>query len=103
MNSRSGTEPTGVDEAGKLYATAYTAHYVANDLREAFQLYRSLMAAHPDTPEAGYSQSQILNIVNAVVPKQKILDAQVSLALAYLDNGADATCDELEPRHERRS
>jgi hypothetical protein len=87
MNYRSAREPTGFNEAGRLYATAYAAHYAAKDLRGAFELYRSLMATHPDTPEAGYSQSQILNIANAVVPKQKILDAQVELALAYLESG----------------
>ena len=87
MNHGSAREPTGINEAGRLYATAYAAHYAAKDLRGAFELYRSLMATHPDTPEAGYSQSQILNIANAVVPKQKILDAQVELALAYLESG----------------
>ena len=87
MNHRSARKPTGIDEAGRMYATAYATHYTAKDLHGAFELYRSLMETYPDTPEAGYSHSQILNIANAVVSKEQIFDAQVELALAYLETG----------------
>ena len=30
---------------------------------------------------------QVQNIVNAVVPRQKLLDAQMELALAHLEHG----------------
>jgi len=73
--------------ARKQYAAAYATHYSKRDLREALELYRGVMAAHPDTPEARYSQSQIQNIVKAVVPSQELLDAQVDLALTHIGHG----------------
>jgi len=73
-------------EAGQQYAVAYAAHYTTKDLPEALELYKGVMAAHPNTREAEYSRSQIQNIVNAVVPKQEIFDAQVDLALAHFEH-----------------
>jgi hypothetical protein len=78
---------TGPTEVGLQYAAAYAAHYTAKDLHEAFMLYRGVMAAHPKSLEAEYSRSQIQNIVNAVVPKQELFDAQVDLALAQFEHG----------------
>ncbi|MEJ2240223.1 MAG: hypothetical protein P8X82_18185 [Gemmatimonadales bacterium] len=86
MRERNDTGLAEVAEAGQQYAAAYAAHYTTKDLREALRLYRGVMAAHPNTQEAGYSQSQIQNIVNAVVPRQELLDAQVDLALAHFDH-----------------
>lgn len=73
-----------VTAAGTKYAVAYAAHTQAKKLREAIGLYRGVMVDHPDSPEAGYSQSQIQNIASSVVSKQEILDAQADLALAQL-------------------
>ena len=81
---RNGTAPTG---AGQQYAAAYAAHYTTKDLREALGLYNSILAAHPDTQEAGFSRSQIQNIANLVVPKKELFDALVNLALAHSDHG----------------
>jgi hypothetical protein len=53
-------------------------------LYEALELYKGIMAAQPNTKEAEYSRTQIQNIVQSVVPKQRLLDAQVELALTYL-------------------
>ena len=78
---------TGPTEAGQQYAAAHAAHYTTKNLREALDLYKGIIAAHPDTREAGYSRSQIQNIVNAVVPEQGLFDAQVDLALAHLEHG----------------
>jgi len=78
---------TGFTEAGQQYAAAYAAHYKTKDLHEALELYKGVMAAHPNTREAEYSRSQIQNIVNAVVPKQELFDAQVDLALAHFEHG----------------
>ena len=75
---------TGFTEAGQRYAAAYAAHYTTKDLHEAIDLYKGIMAAHPNTKEAEYSRTQILNIVQSVVPKQRHLDAQVELALTCL-------------------
>jgi hypothetical protein len=72
-------------EAGQQYAAAYDAHYTTKDMYKAFKLYGRIIAAHPDTYEAGYSRSQVQNIVNAVVPKQKVMDALVELALTHFE------------------
>ena len=72
---------TAVTDVRRQYAAAYAAHYTERDLPAALQLYRKVMASHPSALEAGYSRAQIHNIVNAVVPKQEIQDAQIELAL----------------------
>jgi hypothetical protein len=76
---------TKLTEAGQQYATAYDAHYTTKDMYKAFKLYGRIIATHPDTDEAGYSRSQVQNIVNAVVPKQKVMDALVELALTHFE------------------
>jgi|RhiMetStandDraft_8_1073273.scaffolds.fasta_scaffold93568_1 hypothetical protein len=79
---RNETVPT---EASRQYATAYAAHYTGRDLPVALQLYKKLMASHPTAQEAGYSWRQVQNIVNAVVPKQELLDAQMGLVLVHFE------------------
>jgi hypothetical protein len=76
---------TKLTEAGQQYATAYDAHYTTKDMYKAFKLYGRIIAAHPDTDEAGYSRSQVQNIVKAVVLKQKVMDALVELALTHFE------------------
>jgi len=75
---------TALTEAGKQYAKAYAAHYTKKDFHEALELYKGIMAVHSNTKEAEYSRTQIQNIVQSVVPKQRLLDAQVELALTCL-------------------
>mgnify|MGYP000113779290 CR=1 FL=1 len=77
---------TRLTEAGRQYADAYAAHYTGRDLPVALQLYRKVMASHPDAREASYSRTQVQNIVNTVVPKQELLDAQIELAVAQLEH-----------------
>jgi len=79
---------TILTDAGKKYAAAYDTHYTVKDMHEAFVLYGRLIAAHPNTQEAKYSRSQVKNIVNAVVPKQEIMDALVKLALVHFEQDA---------------
>ena len=79
---RNETVPT---EASRQYAAAYAAHYTGRDLPLALQLYKELMASHPTTQEAGYSRTQVQNIVNVVVPKQELLDAQMELVLVHFE------------------
>lgn len=74
---------TGHTAASEQYQAALVLHYTTKDLREALAQYKRIMAAHPDSQEAGYCRSQIQNIVNAVVPKQELFDAHVDLALAH--------------------
>jgi len=76
---------TILTEAGQQYATAYDAHYKSKEMYKAFKLYGRIIAAHPDTDEAGYSRCQVQNIVNAVVPKQKVMDALVELARTHFE------------------
>lgn len=73
-------------EESRQYAAAYAAHYVDRDLPLALQLYKKLMASHPSAQEAGYSRMQVQNIVNAVVPKQELLDAQMELVVAHFEH-----------------
>lgn len=72
---------TGV---GQQYAAAHAEQYETKDLQSALTHYQALVVAHPDTPEAGYSRSQIQNIVKAVVPLQTFTDAQADLAALHL-------------------
>ncbi len=74
-----------IPAADRAYAAAHAAHYSQRDLAAALRLYRDLIAARPNAPEARYSRTQIQNIVDTVVPAQELLDAQVGLALARLD------------------
>ena len=72
---------TELTEAGRDYAAAYAGHYTDRDLPKALQLYLKVISAHPGTKEAGYARSQAQNIINATVPDQELLDAQVKLAV----------------------
>ena len=72
-------------KAGQDYAVAYAAHYNTKNVKEAFELYRGVMAAYPESQEAMYSQQQIENIVATVVPKQEIFDTHVHMALARFE------------------
>lgn len=72
---------TELTEAGRDYAAAYAAHYTDHNLPKALQLYLKVISAHPGTKEAGYARSQAQNIINATVPDQELLDAQVKLAV----------------------
>ena len=76
-------------EAARQYAAAYEFHYAHKNLREAFKLYKEILATYPDTKEAGYAKSQIQNIVNAVVPKEERLSVQMDLAAAAFERAAD--------------
>lgn len=71
--------------AGRQYAMAHAAHYVARDLPLALQLYKAVLALHPSTQEADYSRTQVQNLVNTVIPRQKLLEAQMELAVAHFE------------------
>lgn len=71
--------------ASQQYAAAYVAHYTDHDLSSAFRLYRELLASYPDEKEADYSRMQIHNIICSVVPEQELFDAQIELALFYME------------------
>jgi hypothetical protein len=71
--------------AGQDYTKAHDMHYKTKDLPKAFKLYRGIIADYPGTEEVGYSLSQVQNIVNAVVPKQEVMDALVALTLDHFE------------------
>ena len=80
---RNDTEQT---EPDRQYAAAYAAHYTQRDLPTALQLYRKVVTSYPGAQEADYARSQIQNIVNIVVPKRELLDAQIALAVAHFEH-----------------
>ena len=80
------SDHTRLRDAAREYAAAYAAHYSERDLAKALRLYKKIMASHASAPEAGYSRTQVQNIVDAVVPEQELLDAQMKLALARLED-----------------
>ena len=75
---------TDLTEASWQYAAAHAAHYETEDLREAHRL-RGILAAHPDSQEAGISQSQIRNIIKEVVPDRELFKAELGMAMAHFD------------------
>jgi len=74
----------GDKQASDKYAKAYAAHYKTKKLEDAIALYREIIKSHESAPEAGYSRSQLMNIVSSVVPGEELLSAQVKLALNHL-------------------
>ena len=78
-------DDTVLTEAGRQYAAAHEAHHGSKNLRQALELYKGVMAAHPETRESADSRSQIRNIVKAVVPKQELSDAEMDLACTHLE------------------
>ena len=78
------TNETTTTKAGQDYAAAHAMHYKTKDLQEALGLYEGIMAAHPDTHEATYFRTQIQNIAKSVIPKQELLDAELSMARAHI-------------------
>ena len=81
---------TELTETGRQYAAAYAAHYTERNLPVALQLYRNVLAAHPGDPEAGYSRTQIQNIIHAVVPQQELLEAHIHMAVAHFQHESSA-------------
>ena len=76
---------TDLTEVRRQYAEAYAAHYSQRDLPRALALYTQLIAGHPTEQEANDSRMQLQNIVNAVVPKQELMDVQIEQVLAHFD------------------
>jgi hypothetical protein len=71
-------------KANQMYIAAHQEQYKNRDLPAALAIYREIIAAHPESKEAGYSRGQIRNIASKVVPQQELLDAQLDLALSHL-------------------
>jgi hypothetical protein len=94
-------KPERPTKASRQYAKAYAVQYTSRDLHAALKLHRGIMAAYPDSIEAGYSRMQIINIVTDIVPRQELLNAQAELALAHLEF-EEATCDGARRDHTPR-
>jgi len=78
---------TEASEASHEYTVAYTAHYSKRNLPLALALYEKLISERPNSQEANFSRMQVQNIVNAIVPKQERLEAQIELARHYCEHG----------------
>jgi hypothetical protein len=85
-------------EAGRKYASAYDAHYGRREIGEACTLYEDIIANHQGTREAGYSRSQVRNIVNDVVSKEKILNALLELARSHFSHNVPLDADIVASR-----
>lgn len=48
----------------ELYKQAYDYHYNTNEFSKALELYKQIISQFPESPEAGYSETQIENIEN---------------------------------------
>jgi hypothetical protein len=91
------THPAARNSA-QQYAEAHAAHYTAKDLRTAIEAYHRIIVAHPTSPEAGYSRTQILNIASRVISKDVLLEAQRTLALAELGEDRHSGIPDAAPR-----
>ena len=61
------------------YAVAYAAHYSGADISGALEGYVQIVERYPDSAEAGYARSQILNVLTSLVPQGKVLAAHLTL------------------------
>jgi outer membrane protein assembly factor BamD (BamD/ComL family) len=84
-------------EPARQYAEAHAAHYTAKNLRTALESYHRIIMAHPASPEAGYSRTQILNIASRIISKDVLLEAQRTLALAELGEDRDSRIPDPAP------
>jgi hypothetical protein len=73
---------TDYGKAREQYDAAHAMHYQEGDLPHAIKLYQDVMGSYPESREASYSRSQILNIVSSVVPERELFEAQVEMVLA---------------------
>lgn len=91
------THPAAQNSA-QQYAEAHAAHYTAKDLRKAIGSYHRIIVAHPTSPEAGYSRTQILNIAFRVISRDVLLESQRTLALAELGEDRQSGIPDAAPR-----
>jgi hypothetical protein len=83
--------------AAEQYAAAYATHYTERNLLGALRAYGQVIELHPTAAEAGYSRSQIQNIVNLVVPARELLASQTDLAARHLQRGSDEVVAAVSP------
>lgn len=76
-------ETTRNNEADMQYTEAHAEHYVAKDLLKAFDLYRNIIDTHPESQAAEFARGQVENIVSFLIPKEKIFNNHVDMALAH--------------------
>jgi hypothetical protein len=69
-----------------VYMHATFLILVGRDLPSAMRLHKQVMVSHPSNPEGEYSRAQIQNIVDAVVPNGKLLDAQLELTRTHFEH-----------------
>jgi hypothetical protein len=73
-----------ITDARRQYREAYEKHYERKkDLHSALEIYKAVVAKYPGTREEEISRHQIVNIMQEVVPKEILYNAQLNLALNY--------------------
>ena len=83
--------------AQRRYAQGLAARYADDDLPGAPHGYGEVIASHPDSPEAGYSRTRILAIVNRVVPAEELQASHTALVLRRLQPDGDRSADPVRP------
>ena len=87
--------PESTTAAGRKYSQAHAAHYADDDLLGALRGYSEVIELHPDSPEAGYSRTQVLAIVNRVVPEEVLLASHTALVQRHLQPEGDLSADPM--------
>jgi hypothetical protein len=86
--------PTAAEQG---YAQAHAAHPVDSDLLVALHGYGGVIVPHPDSPEAGYSRTQVLAIVNRVVPAERLPASDTALVVRHLQPEDDRSAARVRP------
>jgi hypothetical protein len=79
--------------AKQRYTQTHAAHAAAGDLLGAQHGDGEVIASHSDSPEAGCSRTQILAIVNRVVPGEELLACHTALILRHPQPEGDRSTD----------
>ena len=79
------TAPMQPPEAAQQYRLALEDHYKSKALLDALTRYRGVISAYPNAPEAAYARVQIQNIAQAVVAKEQLFAAQLSLVIEHFE------------------
>jgi hypothetical protein len=72
-----------ITDAASKCVKAYNAHYLENDIHNAFLMYDSIICAYPNTQAARYCKPQVEHFSKTVVPKSEIMEASVKLLHTY--------------------
>ena len=81
------------EEAGQQYAAAYEAHYTTKDIIKPSHFMKTLWLHIRIPKRRDIQDPKSQNIVNAVVPKKKIMDSLMELARIHFDQNVPLDAD----------